>query len=346
MTRKFGIYFIACWLCIAICLVSCEKKDVSPDKPILDTGQTTASLDTGTLTGIKISPNVGWKPSYFQMEGKIFAGLGAVGFPPTSGAHKKWYRYDIQGNQWQEMRDFSGEKRIARASCAFQGKGYLIGGTDSYQVLVGGTMEPVRKVFNDFWQYDPQTDEWIEKRVPPFTQIILDQPVPSFNMMLTSNKMFAIEGGKLWEYLPEEDNWSTITTTLPSEIKQGFNTQTNVGYVLSKDSTLWEYNPVSNQWRSMVKINEAYGLFIINNKLYTGGADPANQGQGGDIWHTYYLWEYDLVTKIKRRLLSVPPYSQSNYTGLYLNIVASDNEEGYFSIDYRTYSRYMYKFTP
>jgi hypothetical protein len=344
MNRKFTLYFISCWFCIGGFIISCKKKDsVFKDSVFIDEPAFGEFIDTSTLIRISGYSTIGYYPTYFQIEGNIFAGLGSIGFPPTSGANKKWYKYSIQGNNWQEMREFPGEKRQSRTSFSFKGKGYLIGGTDSYIDPPSGT---IRKVFNDFWQYDPQTDEWTEKNVPPLTPLVLDQPATNLYRMSTANHLFIVEGNKLWKYLPENDSWQVVSPTIPFSVKGGSNTFDEVGYAFSADSTLWEYNPTSSQWRSVIKIQES-SYFIIKNKLYAVGMDPLNNNDPDwNLRYTHYFWEYDLETKMKRRLQKIPALSVDGPQRPYLNISTSDNESGYFGLDRRSYPNAMYKFTP
>ncbi len=90
-------------------------------------------------------------PYYFNIGDVPYVGFGHGG-----GIYRDFYRFDPITDTWTRMTDFPGEGRVAGTQFSWDGKGYVLSGegTDHVQLDQG-----------EFWQYDGDTDTWIQ--LPP-----------------------------------------------------------------------------------------------------------------------------------------------------------------------------------
>ena len=98
-------------------------------------------------------------PFYFGIDGTAYVGFG---HGDTQNGNLTIYRdfhaYNPANNSWTQLGDFPGEARVAGTQFAAQGKGYVLSGDgDDHGPLDNG----------EFWEYDPQTDNWDELPAHP-----------------------------------------------------------------------------------------------------------------------------------------------------------------------------------
>lgn len=85
-------------------------------------------------------------PFYFDINGEPY-----VGFGHGNGIFKDFYHFDHINDQWTRLADFPDQSRVAGTQFSLNGKGYILSGQGSnHNDLQTG----------EFWEYDPQTDEW------------------------------------------------------------------------------------------------------------------------------------------------------------------------------------------
>ena len=213
----------------------------------------------------------------------ILAGLCLI---VSSGCVKKGTTSTTTVGNWIRTSDFEG---VGRAEAVYavssNGKVYLGLGFDGVNRL------------NDFWEYDPTNDFYLQKK--SFPGVARNSAV-AFS---ANGKIYVGTGydgtnyrNDFWVYDPSNDTWDSIAP-FPGSARSGatsFAIQ-DKGYITSgydgnylKD--FWQYDPSSNQWSQKVspggfKRNEAVA-FVIADKAYL--CTGVNNGQ-----YVNDMWEYD-----------------------------------------------------
>ncbi len=139
-----------------------------------------------------------------------------------------FYKYD--GSSWEQIPQLTGQKRRNATTTSLNGKGYLIGGNRN-------------GVLNDFWRYDPETQQWEELRRLNH-QDYGKEDVPRYNAVAYSadNKLYLVAG-----------NTNSSTT-----------------------STCFEWDPQYEEWiqKTSIETNisrEGAGSFVLNGYGYIVG---------------------------------------------------------------------------
>lgn len=83
-----------------------------------------------------------------------------AGFGHGQSIYTEWQRYDASTDTWDKMTDIPAEGRVAGTQFSFNGKGYILSGdgVDHRSMETG-----------EFWEYDPNTDSWLELTPHPST---------------------------------------------------------------------------------------------------------------------------------------------------------------------------------
>lgn len=135
------------------------------------------------------------------IDGKAYIGLGSnTEAIDTYQELNDFWEYDIENDQWKQLSNFPGGKRIATNHFVINDVGYVIG---------GATFGNEKK---DVWKYFPETDSW---------ERMGDMPhVWSFNQSFVLNDKgylvinhFDENEQKLWEYDPFKDTWLNLEYT-------------------------------------------------------------------------------------------------------------------------------------
>ncbi|MDG1147328.1 MAG: T9SS type A sorting domain-containing protein [Crocinitomicaceae bacterium] len=204
----------------------------------------------------------------FGMEQYGFVGGGQL------ASNRNFYRYDPITNTWTQVEN-TPTFVDNTAGFSIGTKGYYIDG-------------------NDVYEYDSQTDSWLEKNSAPFYISIW----PS--TFTIDGKGYVKTNSGFWEYKPTLDLW-TSRASFP-----GFTTagavgfhQNNKGYIIggyggnlgNVNSETWEFNPATNTWTART---EFYGTsrrfssgFTIGNRAYIG------TGTNGTNFNDF--WEFDAL---------------------------------------------------
>jgi len=93
-------------------------------------------------------------PFYFGVDNIAYVGFGhgnSVG--GNLSIYNDFYKFDPATEEWTRLNDFPGEARVAGTQFDYNGKGYILSGDgDDHSFMEEG----------EFWEYEPQTDEWIQ----------------------------------------------------------------------------------------------------------------------------------------------------------------------------------------
>lgn len=121
----------------------------------------------------------------------------------------------VNDKKWSQLTNFGGSEREGAVAFSINGKIYTGLGT-----------------YNDFWEYDPTTNKWVQKA---------SFPSGTFNGNIINSVGFSIKNkgyvglcnnDELWEYDPETDKWIQ-KANFPGGIRAkavGFSSE-NRGYV-------------------------------------------------------------------------------------------------------------------
>jgi gliding motility-associated-like protein len=237
----------------------------------------------------------------FVIGGQAYICFGATN---SYNFYNDLWMYDQATDTWAQKKSFPGIVKYGASAFTIASKGYV--GTGNQGSATG-------PFTNEFWEYDPATDNWTKKADLP-------GPTRYGSIGLTiGNRGFMGMGGRKdqniytlfndwYEYLPASDKWikkadiPTPGISYPARFSIGGN-----GYIGAGNSSsgalndFWQYSPATDSWTQVAsfKGNERYvtGSFGIGDKGYTG------IGLGSNSSYCKDFWEYGPQTKIKADFL-------------------------------------------
>jgi hypothetical protein len=171
--------------------------------------------------------------------------------------------------EWKEMAPFPGKGRIAAASFAINGKGYVL----------GGIAQDPNINFQDCYQYDPKLDKWTRMPDYPGTGTSYSY------VFVIGDKAYV--GGGIWRGTARPDlyEFNTTNRTWTKKANSPFPVYISTatafgqqGYVFDCDKgTVLNYDPQTDVWTKKGFVNFSYGSngnrhasFVLNNRLYFG----------------------------------------------------------------------------
>ena len=185
-------------------------------------------------------------------------GLGYVGTGSTSaGVYlKDFWEYNPSTDTWRQLKDVGGVPRYLAIGFSIGSKGYIgTGNIANNQSLVGS---------NDFYEYDPTTDQWVNRQSVGLTGRI-------------SAVGFSI-GGKGY-----------VTT--------GFNGNNFANY----DNSTWEFDPTLNggfgDWIAKADFpggsRAGAAPFVVNGKSYVVAGEYVNPNNIPQVLNYMDTWEFN-----------------------------------------------------
>ena len=220
---------------------------------------------------------------------------------------------------WQSLNDLPTTGRSNAIAFSVSGKGY-------WGMGLGMT-----SYFRDIWNYDPDSDSWIQKKDFPFD-------IPAEAVVTIENKAYVITySGNLYEYNPASDNWTALAP-FPMGSRPGitgfalggkayFGTGNNVSidnYVVYQD--FWEYDPSTNTWKQIadfpgVPRTDAISV-AIDQRAYVG---LGFSGIGAPPIHSD-IWSFDPQAGNWNKVRDFPQ------TGSLVGMVFSNNSNAYIGL--------------
>jgi N-acetylneuraminic acid mutarotase len=203
---------------------------------------------------------------------------------------KDTWEYDPAADQWTKKADFPGGEREGAVGIGINGKGYV--GLGSGLLHLWGTTIPV--MFSDWWEYDPATNKWTQKKSFPggAREVAVGCAAGTFGYVGTGVNKAGNLTNDWWQYDAAADSW-TQKASLPGParssavafssidlagpkayVSTGYNNIVNPNSPWLKD--LWRYDPATNQW--VQSFNLPYGrseaaCFVVNNIVYLGSGE-------------------------------------------------------------------------
>ncbi|MEJ1238600.1 kelch repeat-containing protein [Chryseolinea sp. T2] len=189
----------------------------------------------------------------FQATAFSVENVGYVGTGYDGNYLKDFYAYDPSTNTWTQKASYSGDKLINAFAFTIDGRGYVGGGMNN------GLLN------QEFWEYDPINNLWIEKNDLQDDDNDDDENDDDYTIARSLAATFVINGkgyvalgarGSLdagvWEYTPALDQWTQMTTFEGSsrETPVGFSIG-DKGYITTgRNSTaryddLWMFDPTA-----------------------------------------------------------------------------------------------------
>ena len=252
----------------------------------------TAMAQWEAVESLPVAANVRHHPITFSLNG---LGYVMAGTKPLAGVLKDFYSYDPVTDEWTTLPDFPGIARgysygVTTGSKAYLGFGYY----ENEETFEGAAL-------NDFWEYDPITEEWTELATCP----CVERYHPA--MVQVNDKIYmglgANEFGDLddwWEYDIATDTW-TEKTDFPSTERHhpyyfGIGDYVYVGFghhASSIFNDFYQYDPATDTWVTLDDFPDQ-GRVAGTQFSYAGkGYILSGQGETHSNLPTGEFWEYD-----------------------------------------------------
>ena len=218
---------------------------------------------------------------------------------------------------WVRKNDLPAPGRIFASAFSIGDKGYVGNGF----VFDGNGAGPV---LNDWWQYDPVTDQWMPKADYPGGKRSnsVSFVINNTGYAGTGWDEMRIRKKDFWAYDASNNQWIRKTDFPgPERIDAiGFGVG-NKGYAGTGDAIVgstrinlkdwWEYDPSTDQWKRKTDFPgaaiEYTSGFVIGNKIYMGLGLSVGSGNAGKEW-----WVYDPLTDQWTRKADFPGSGYNN----------------------------------
>jgi hypothetical protein len=145
-----------------------------------------------------------YHPAFIQLSDKIYVGMGNN---PTN--LNDWWEYDILSDTWTQKDDLPGPVRHHPFYFGIDGIAYVGFGH-------GDNVNNIVNIFNDFYKFDPSTDEWTQLNDFPGEARVagtqFDYNGKGYVLSGDGDNHSFMAEGEFWEYAPETDEWSQLTS--------------------------------------------------------------------------------------------------------------------------------------
>lgn len=173
------------------------------DAPLRDLWEyDTETEEWNQLADCPCSPR--YHPAFIQLDDKIYVGLGN-----NTANLDDWWEYDIPTDTWSEKDDLPGPSRHHPFYFGFDGIAYVGFGH-------GNSVNGNVSVYNDFYQFDPATDEWTQLNDFPGEARVagtqFDYNGKGYVLSGDGDNHSFMEEGEFWEYEPQSDEWTQLTS--------------------------------------------------------------------------------------------------------------------------------------
>ena len=144
-------------------------------------------------------------PAMVLVNNKIFIGLGSIDGENLGD----WWEYDIEKNSWTEKTSFDYGDRHHPFYFSIENIAYVGFGHGNY---INNNIN----IYNDFYQYNPDLDEWTELNNFPSEGRVAGTQF-SYNgkgyvLSGDGDDHGPLDSGELWEYNPISDSWTQLNS--------------------------------------------------------------------------------------------------------------------------------------
>ena len=143
-----------------------------------------------------------YHPAFIQLNDKIYVGMGN-----NPGNLKDWWEYDIPTDTWTQKDDLPGPSRHHPYYFGVDGIAYVGFGH-------GNSVDGMLSIFNDFYKFDPETDEWTRLNDFPGEGRVagtqFDYNGKGYILSGDGDNHSFMEEGEFWEYEPQSDTWTQL----------------------------------------------------------------------------------------------------------------------------------------
>ena len=245
-------------------------------------------VDTDTLK-VTVSPipqNSHWSvlasPPGFGTETFIFSSDANNVFSGEGYYHHFW-QYNIQNNSWVPKENVPGQAYDYLVNFGVNGKGYV------------GMGFEVNTPHSEMYQYDPITNQWVQKNNSPLSGIVTS--------VVINNLVYLLKGQNVWMYNPVTDSY-TQKNNFPITLNP-FDCNSFVingtGYCLA-NTGCWEYQTATDSWQQKASLPNYLSVkasFALNSYGYIL-ADSSNSTYS--MGYPLHLWRYDPNQNLWQRI--------------------------------------------
>jgi N-acetylneuraminic acid mutarotase len=197
------------------------------------------------------------------------------------------WEYDDLTDSWTQKSNCPGSPRALTTSFVIGNLAY---------VTCGVIDIATNDVLRDCWEYDPQNNSWIVKsdlpgvsRLWPVTFVVDGEAYVGTGSDSLENSLT-----DFYRYNNTTDTWTQLSNS-PVERSGAIGCSlNNTGYIglgFNSNTTLddlWSYNKSTDTWNQAATfpggLRDAAYMFVLNDKLYTGGGEDQNYDTKRDLW--------------------------------------------------------------
>ncbi|MFN0201570.1 MAG: T9SS type A sorting domain-containing protein [Bacteroidia bacterium] len=184
-----------------------------------------------------------------------------------------FWEFNPTSNSWTQKADLPAQGRSEAVGFSIGGKGYI--GTGYYYI------QPIAEGLNDFWEYDPTTNQWTQKANFPAGKRYAAVGFAANNKgIVGTGRYINTYYSDMWEFNPNGNTW-TSRPALPGGNRRravGFSL-CDIGYVGTgedvngtKLSDFYQYQAATSSWAAITPFPggtvESAAAFVFNNKGY------------------------------------------------------------------------------
>lgn len=212
---------------------------------------------------------------------------------------------------WVQKAGFPGQARHRATGESIGNRGYM---------GLGHVNSVVDILYNDWWEYDPGTDTWMQKANfgGGLRYHCASFVIGNYIYVGTGRAPSSVLMTDFWRYDPVANTWQSIAS-FPGSARRGA-----VGFAIngygfvgtgSSTASFYRYDPVANSWNQVASYPGGGRIsavsFVINGKGYVGTGDGG--GPQAD------LYEYNPVTNVWTQKASLPGLPRMEAAGFALN---------------------------
>jgi N-acetylneuraminic acid mutarotase len=183
---------------------------------------------------------------------------------------RETWEYDIATDKWTRKADFPGTLRMTPCLGSVGGKVYY---------GLGSQTTSSSAYLTDWWEYDPATDKWTQKKDHPDQTNGNAAYAVGGKLYLIANfdKSTSYASRRVYEYEPATDGWRRMKDAPAGElITEGKTTTLLNGkiYAIQQARTYthcWEFDPTTDTWAERRALGARLllpDMFALSNKLY------------------------------------------------------------------------------